>query len=90
MCLNHYQNIDVLGHTLNLWMLAYLPTLFSVSFDVSIPSQSLFQKYELLGATPDINSLACPLDVNQHTGSLNNNSSNICNSIAPLKVIKQA
>lgn len=80
----------------------HLPILFSVSLDVNTPSQSSLpcwtriftdcsskefsSKYELLGATQDMNTLTGHLDINEHLGIFNNTCSNILNSIAPLKM----
>ncbi len=71
----------------------HLPILFSLSLDGNTPSQSSLpswtriftdcsskefsSKYELLGATQDMNTLTGHLDVNRHLGIFNNNCSNI-------------
>lgn len=82
----------------------HLPILFSVSLDVNTPSQSSLprwtriftdcsskefsSKYELLGATQDMNTLTGLLDINKHLSIFNNTCSNILDSTAPLKMKK--
>lgn len=74
----------------------HLPILFSVSLDGNTPSQSSLprrtriftdclskefsSKYELLGATPNMNTLTGHLDSNEHLRIFNNNFSNILNT----------